>query len=344
MTATGGRPRDGFEGYDETATSAAIERRPPGGWLAISGRDAVSFLQGVLTNDIAALSPGDHCYAAYLTAQGRMVSDMEVLRRDDDVLLAVEPDGASGVAERFDRSIFTEDVRIEDRSAATSSFGMHGPHAHDALARAVDGVPGDGVRAALRDGRHVTIPFDDGEVVVYGTTYLGVPGARVAGPAARLAPIQGALATRYPVLGPEAFAARRIEAGTPVFGIDMTAETIPLEAGIEARAISTTKGCYVGQEIIVRILHRAHGRVARRLVGLAIDSDVVPGAGAIVRAAEREAGRITSAAWSPAAGGPLALAIVQREFVEAAAGLSVDGKSARLVSLPIGAHAEGARP
>jgi folate-binding protein YgfZ len=344
MTATAGRPRDGFEGYDETATSAAIERRRPGGWLAISGRDAVSFLQGVLTNDIASLSPGHHCYAAYLTAQGRMVSDMEVLRRDDDVLLAVEPAVASGLAERFDRSIFTEDVRIEDRSGVTVTFGVHGPEAHAGIARVMDGAPGDAVRAALRDGRHVTIPFDDGEVVVYGTTSLGVPGARVAGPAARLEPLRGELETRYPVLGPEAFAARRIEAGTPVFGIDMTAETIPLEAGIEARAISITKGCYVGQEIVVRILHRAHGRVARRLVGVAIESDTVPDLGAIVRAGEREAGRITSAAWSPAIGGPLALAMVHREFLEGAAGLAVDGKPARLVALPIGTHAEAARP
>src|SRR4051794_19787268 len=106
--------RAGYEGYDDVRTAAAIERRQPGGWLAISGGDAVSFLQGVLTNDVAALGAGEHCYAAYLTAQGRMLSDVEVLRRDADVLLAVEPDVAGALAERFDRSIFTEDVRIQD--------------------------------------------------------------------------------------------------------------------------------------------------------------------------------------------------------------------------------------
>jgi hypothetical protein len=340
MTGTYGPHGRGYEGYDETGMSAAIEIRPPGGWLAISGRDAVSFLHGVLTNDIASLASGEHCYAAYLTPQGRMVSDMEVLRRDADVLLAVEPHAASSLAERFDRSIFTEEVRIEDRSASTASLGVHGPLAHEAVADVLEGSGAAHVRDILRAGRHVTVPGDDGEVVIFGSTWLGVPGVRVAGPAARLTAIGERLARQHPVLGPAALLARRVEAGTPVFGVDMTTETIPLEAGIESRAISTTKGCYVGQEIIVRILHRAHGRVARRLVGVVIDSDHVPEPGASVQAGDREAGRITSAAWSPAAGRPLTLAMIHREFLESAAPLAVGARPAHVVTLPIRAHAD----
>ena len=100
----------------------------------------------------------------------------------------------------------------------------------------------------------------------------------------------------------------RIEAGVPRFGPDMDEETIPLEAGIESRAISFTKGCYVGQEVIVRVLHRGHGRVARKLVGLILDDGPAPAAGAIVRSGEREVGRITSGAISPALKKPIALA------------------------------------
>ena len=103
----------------------------------------------------------------------------------------------------------------------------------------------------------------------------------------------------------------RVEAGRPRFGVDMTADTIPLEAGIEDRAISLTKGCYVGQEVIIRVPHRGHGRVARRLVGLALPepSHPVPERGATVRAAEREVGAVTSAVKSPALGHPIALGV-----------------------------------
>ena len=244
-----GRQRAGYDGYHEVGTAAAMELPQPGGWLTISGGDAVSFLQGVLTNDVASLGPGEHCYAAYLTAQGRMLSDMEVLRRESDVLLAVEPEIAAGLAERFDRSLFTEDVRIQDLSGSLAALAVHGPTAHEATAGAfADGVAAT-IRHALDEGRHVTVQIDGTDVVVFGSTWLGVPGARIAAPPSHLKMICDRLtAAGLPVLGPGAALARRIEAGTPRFGVDMTTDTIPLEAGLEARAISTTKGCYVGQE------------------------------------------------------------------------------------------------
>src|SRR5204863_3141881 len=110
--------------------------------------------------------------------------------------------------------------------------------------------------------------------------------------------------------------ALRIEAGIPKFHRDMDEETIPLEAGIESRAISFTKGCYVGQEVIVRVLHRGHGRIARRLVGLTLEGDDVPQPGTKVQAAGREVGWMTSGVISPALHCPIALAYVQRDFIE----------------------------
>src|SRR5439155_6503922 len=124
---------------------------------------------------------------------------------------------------------------------------------------------------------------------------------------------------------PETLEAVRIEVGYPVFGVDMTVETIPLEAGIEDRAISMTKGCYVGQEVIVRVLHRGHGRVAKKLVWLQVEGTSMPAKGDVVLAGEQEIGRITSAAFSPQANAPLALAYVQRDFL--AGGTAVAVKS-----------------
>jgi folate-binding protein YgfZ len=109
----------------------------------------------------------------------------------------------------------------------------------------------------------------------------------------------------------------RIEAGRPRFGIDMTEETIPLEAGLLDRAISQTKGCYVGQEVIIRVLHRGAGRVAKRLVRMFVDGErAVPIPDARIAVDGRDVGRVTSAAWSPRSGGAVALGYVARESAE----------------------------
>ena len=126
--------------------------------------------------------------------------------------------------------------------------------------------------------------------------------------------------------------ALRIEAGRPRFGVDMTTDTIPLEAGIEDRAISFTKGCYVGQEVIVRVMHRGHGRVARRLVSIVIAGGDVPARGDKILLGDRTVGEITSATASPKAGSPLALGYVQREHAVAGTEVTVGGSQARIVS------------
>ena len=122
------------------------------------------------------------------------------------------------------------------------------------------------------------------------------------------------------VVSAQAIEAARVEAGYPVFGVDMTDDTIPLEAGIEDRAISLTKGCYVGQEVIIRVLHRGHGRVVRKLVGLRIEGPV-PQRGARLFAADRDVGFVTSAAESPRLG-TIAMGYLHRDFL--AAGTKVE--------------------
>src|SRR5205814_4649590 len=126
----------------------------------------------------------------------------------------------------------------------------------------------------------------------------------------------------------------RVENGVPKFHQDMDEETIPLEAGIESRAISLTKGCYVGQEVIIRVLHRGHGRVARRLVGLSIDGPSAPTRGAAVESNGRGIGQVTSSAWSPSLNRPIALAYVHRDFVEPGTAVNVDGREAHVTPLP----------
>jgi folate-binding protein YgfZ len=126
----------------------------------------------------------------------------------------------------------------------------------------------------------------------------------------------------------------RIEAGIPKFNRDMDEDTIPLEAGIESRAISLSKGCYVGQEVIIRVLHRGHGRVARKLVGILCEGHRVPSSGAVVTDHDRDVGRITSSALSPALGRPIALAYVHRDTAADGTAVSVDGVAGRVAPRP----------
>jgi folate-binding protein YgfZ len=308
--------RDGA-GYRAALENVAVEETGGRGVVALVGPDAVPFLHGILTNDIAALGIGEGCYAAWLTPQGRTITDMHVLRLDGEVLLELEPGMAATAAARLDTSIFAEQIRIEDRSAQVTSLTLHGPRA---LALVVDalGIGADD-RAALASSRAAIrlATAEEGRVVVFTDRWLGTEGVRVLAPSAAIERVRAAaMRAGAPTLGRDAAEALRIEAGMPVFGIDMTDETIPLEAGIAERAISMTKGCYVGQEVIVRILHRGHGRVVRRLMGLEIAGGHVPAASAELFDAEKSVGRITSAAMSPGRGHPIALAYLHRDLAE----------------------------
>ena len=175
--------------------------------------------------------------------------------------------------------------------------------------------------------------------IVTRTSDAGEAGYDVYVETAQAEALKAAIANAgVPLLDSAVADAIRIEAGVPVFRRDMDEETIPLEAGIESRAISFTKGCYVGQEVIVRVVHRGHGRVARKLVGLRVDGDRVPAAGAAIQAGAddtaRDAGRVTSSTWSPALGQPIAIGYVHRDFVEPGTELTVDGAAARVTALP----------
>ena len=334
--------RQGYDGYDAARTGAVVYPRGPRGILALAGADAVSFLHGVLTNDIEALAVGQACYAAYLSPQGRMLSDMDVLRRSADLWLDVEPGAANSVLQRFDSSIFTEDVSIANRSGDLASVGVYGPRAAALLARLLGEhsgpMPAADEHMTTTYGRSgVTADRPPGELTVLGTRRAGIEGFHLFANAGRAAGIvEDLTGLGAPMLDAAAAESLRIEAGIPRFGADMTGDTIPLEAGIQSRAISMTKGCYVGQEVIVRILHRGHGRVARRLMGLRIEGDIVPPAAAKLVSVEREAGYVTSAIRSPRLG-VIALGYVHRDFLEAGTRLQVantGGSAAVVTELP----------
>jgi folate-binding protein YgfZ len=313
------------EDYQAIRQGAVLGSISPRIQLAVAGNDRAAYLQGLLTNDIQALTAGTGCYSAWLSPQGRMLTDMHVLESGGMILLDVPSQTAMATVERLEQFIFSEDVRVGSMADSLAGVWIHGPEAAGALERTLEGA------SALAEWpayRHSQFEIAGQPVSVARIDQLGVPGYCVyldrSRESALVAALQGNGAR---AVGGDALEAARIEAGYPVFGVDMTEATIPLEAGIEQRAISFTKGCYVGQEIIIRVLHRGGGRVARKLVALGIDG-AVPARGARLLADDREIGEVTSAAESPRHG-PIALGYVHRDFTAPGTSIHVQIDSGR---------------
>jgi folate-binding protein YgfZ len=277
------------EGYRALTRTAAIVRRRDRGVLTVTGADRLSWLQGLVTNDVLALPIGGICDAAYLTPQGRMITDLRVVNAADRTLLDVPASLAESLQQRLDGLLFSEDAQIEDASATTVIVDVHGPTAPELVA-------GEGA-----------VPDDAFELPGF-SAFLGPAEADAF---VRRLSERGAVETTLETLD-----VVRIEAGRPAFLVDMDEHTIPLEAGLERRAISFTKGCYVGQEVIVRVTHRGGGRVAKKLVGFTFQGGDLPKSGTAITSGSRDVGRLTSVVRSPALAKVIGLGYVHRDFTE----------------------------
>jgi folate-binding protein YgfZ len=302
------------------------------GRLCLLGADRVRFLHGQVTNDIKRLRPGEGCYAALVTAKGRMESDLNVLILADELLLDFEPGLSTRVATRLEKYIVADDVQVVDAASQYGLLTVQGPNAADVVL-ALDWFE------KLPATAFGSLKFADltlGEIYLVnqarldGNT-LGVKGpssAPSAGKADRgfdlYIPVSslGAVADRLiaaakarggRVCGWSAFETARIEAGIPRFGADMDDSNIPLECGIEARAVSYNKGCYIGQEVINRIHSIGHVNRSLRRLRLADDLSELPRHGDKLFQDGKEVGYITSAIKSPASMANVALGYVRRE-------------------------------
>ena len=276
-----------LEGYRAVHAGGGVVRRTDRRVLAISGADRATWLQGLVTNDVQNLAEGESRYAAWLTPQGRMITDMNVVARGERLLLDVPATLAADLRDRLDGLIFSEDAQVTDESGRLLVWTV--------------------ISDTLTDLIGEMLPAE----------YKSLPEIDL-----------------------DTFEVIRIERGVPKFQADMNEDTIPLEAGIEERAISFTKGCYVGQEIIVRVTHRGGGRVAKKLVTWQGDDSapVVPLHDAPIFSVDpstslragKQIGKVTSAAFSPALGKVVGLGYVHRDFVEPGTEITIVWKDARI--------------
>ncbi len=325
--------------YTALTRAAGLVDRSDRGLIAVAGQDRAALLHNILTNEIATLLPGQGCYAAYLTPQGRMVSDMRVLAMRDAIWLDVPGEVTQRLRDKLDRSIFAEDVRISDRSSDVCRVGLFGPRAAREISRTAGNHQFAEELSALSEYHHRTTRMADADVVVVRDGDLGVPGFALYLPGATIQTVDAVLpATEFPRVDAETADVLRVENGRPKWGAELDEDVIPMEAGIESRAISFTKGCYIGQEVIVRILHRGHGRVARRLVGIVLETSGSAARGDRIYTEDRDVGLVTSAVMSPALERPVALAYVHRDHVAPGTAVTVRHGAAifpaTVVSLP----------
>jgi len=323
--------------YAAARQAAVLVDRSDRAVVRFHGRDPVRMLHGLVSNDLAGAPPGQGVYAALLTPKGKMIADVRLFRRPaGDVLLDLDGAALGAVLDHFRRSIPPLFARFDDVSADLHVLGVYGPESRRVLDTVLEGVPG-----VLREDGFVIRPFGDAEALVARSLYTGEDGYDVFVPAAAAGDFCSAVleAGARPA-GHAALEVLRIEAGRPRWGAELTPEVIPLEAGLRQRAISETKGCYTGQEVIVRVLHRGH--VNRLLRGLLLDDAPVPAPGAaLVRPADpaadesRAVGRITSACASPRHRQTIALGYVRREIEPPATlRLLAGGYEAMVVPLP----------
>jgi len=325
---------DGYRALREGV--GLLDRSLERGRLRVTGADRRAYLQGLLTNDIAALTAGNGCYSAYLTPQGRMIADLRVFDRGDALLIDLERTVAGTVHDRWTQFIFSEDVQVETITDRTTQLGVYGAAAAAVLEQALGSPPDVLGFSALPMYGSVERMVGRYQAVVLRADDIGVQGFEIVAPDESREALIGSLTAAGAVAAPhEAAEVCRIEAGRPRFHVDMDEDTIPLEAGIEDRAISQTKGCYVGQEVIIRVLHRGHGRVARKLRGLLFDrSEEVPARGTRVLSGDRDIGFVTSAVRSLALDRPIALGYVHRDFLEPGTPVSVGQAAATVSALP----------
>ena len=301
--------------------------------LCVLGSDRRIFLNGQVTNNVKDLKPGQGCYAALITAKGKMESDLNIYCLENELLLDFEPGLSTAVQARLEKYIIAEDAQVADVASDYGLLSVQGPRAAAVLESLGFAFP-QKLLAAIRIADAAL-----GEIYLTNQPRTGTSGFDLFIPTAPLPRVAERLhAAGGHFCGWAALEIARIEAGLPRFGQDMDNTNLPPEAGLESRAVSYSKGCYIGQEVIARI--RTYGQVAKTLRGLLFPGDLpeLAAKGAKIFHGDKEVGAITSAAVSPRLKANIALGYVRREANTPGTELMVairDAKfPARIVELP----------
>jgi len=306
------------EYYKAATEGAAVAEKDWLGVVKLTGAERVSWLQGMITNDVQKLAAGTGCYAAHLTPQGKIVAQMHVLMDEDALWLSLERAATPKLIAAFDKLLIMEDVQVEDVSEEYSILGVLGPKA----AAALDSWLGEPLNL---DGRYSHRRSGPCRIIVSDLGYdVWVPRGQ-ADKVLRLLAGSGATAIDHGT-----WDVLRTEAGLPVYGVDIDETTTMPEIG--ETGISYDKGCYIGQEVVAKVKYIGH--VNRRFVGLTISKNELPELKSAIRKGGREVGYITTTLFSPGLHKPIALGFVSRAAYAPGSEVEVGTASATIVGLP----------
>jgi folate-binding protein YgfZ len=290
----------GYQGLRESAAWMDLSAR---GKILVSGEDRARLLHAMTTQDVQALKPGEGCYAFFLNAQGRVLGDANLFCREDSFLVDTEPETRQKLFDHIDRYIIADDVTLEDLTGRMSTVAIEGPQAAGILERLGAPVP---------QADYATRAWDGGMVARVNST--GAGGFFIFLLPTKRSELIAALETAgVAEATPDDSRTVRIEHGRPRYSEEITERYLVQETG-QLNAVSFTKGCYLGQEIVERVRSRAQiHRVLRRIE---IDTLEPPPAGSKLKSGEADAGEIASAVFSPGRGKVTALAYVRTSFAE----------------------------
>lgn len=297
------------------------------GRIQVSGSEAVMFLNGLITNDMKTLASGSWMRAAFPNVQGRLLAFVRILNRQDGFLIDTEAATHQKVVQLLDRFTLAGDFQVTDLTSQTACYSVQGSQA-EAVMRQVFGP-----ETAINAGKVVAARLNDADVTIIRATHTAAEGfdlfvARSDADNLRQAFVDAGV---VPVSQTTA-ELLRIEAGIPRYGIDMDETTIVTETNLDD-AVSFTKGCYLGQEIIVRIKHRGH--VAKKITGLTFPNKIeIESAAKILSVDGKEIGRITSSTFSPTLNRTIALGYVKYDYLRAGTEVQVSTVKGVVADLP----------
>lgn len=281
------------------------------GRILVSGSEAVMFLNGLITNDMKTLAANSWMLAAFANVQGRLLASVRIAHREDGFLIDTQSATRETVITLLDRFTLAGDFRLQDLTDETAMFSVQGRRASEIISGVV------GAEAArVERQKIVNAEFGDATVKVIRATHTAEDGFDLFIEANNSSELSDTLmASGAAPISNVTFETLRIEAGVPLYGIDMDENNVVTETNLDD-AVSFTKGCYVGQEIIVRIKHRGH--VAKKLSGVVLDdSTPVPRNSKIISSEGKEIGRVTSSTFSPRLGRAVALGYLKYDYLAA---------------------------
>ncbi len=301
-----------MSGYTALRASAAWLDVSGRGALRATGEDRQRFLHAMCTQPVEDLQPGQGAYAFFLDPQGRIQSDAHLLARGDHVFVETEPEAVGPLVQHLERFIIMDDVTLEDLTSSVSVVALEGPAADEIAGSLFGELPTRAFAGVEAES-----------LLIVRNSLTGQPGWRFVAESGRGADLVHRIerAGAAPASA-EDFRTVRVENQVARFGEDFFLSNLPQETQ-RLDAVSFTKGCYIGQEIVERV--RSRGQVNRLLVGLELESGTAPAAGSAVMFEDEEVGRLTSPVYSPALGRAAGFSILRRHAATAGASVSVEG-------------------